>query len=144
MRGFIRQGIGMPTVLWGAFTVIAFVGVLLVNLYLVFPVPPVWLRVLEYLLVGTLLLAWIARARPAAGSFVWRPLMLVLGSALAAGEVAAWSRFHRQPFSIDQWMASLIGIALIAILARFLPPSVLGPWLKVDAGTALPEDKPWK
>lgn len=132
----------MRTVLWGVFTILVFIGAAVVNLYFVFPVPPVWLRILEYLAVGALLLGWIARWRPAAGSFVWRPLMILLGSALAAAEVAAWSNFHRQSFAIDQWMASLIGIALIAILARFLPSPVLGSWLNLER--TLSEDKSCK
>lgn len=114
---------------WGVAALLVYLAIVALNLALAMPQPSVWLRMAEYGVWAVVLLGALARWRPGAGPFIWRPVMLLLGGALAAAEVGAWSRRLGLKFVIDEWMAALIGLALVAILARVLPLSWRAPWL---------------
>ena len=124
----------MNSGLWGLAAVLSYLGLLGLNLALGPFLPSSWPRMLEYMLLAVFMLGFLARWRPEAGPYVWRPVMLLLGSALAAAEVAAWSRKLGLDFVIDEWMAGLIGVAIISILARLLPEGIRLVWLG-QAGT---------
>lgn len=120
--------------LWGLVALLSYIALLGLNLTLGAYLPSAWPRMFEYMLLSVALLGFLARWRPDAGAYVWRPVLLLLGSALAAAEVAAWSRKLGLDFVIDEWMAGLIGVAIISILARLLPEGIRLVWLG-QAGT---------
>ena len=119
----------MKAGLWGLAALLSYLVLLGLNLALGAYLPSAWPRMFEYMLLSVAMLGFLARWRPDAGPYVWRPVMLLLGSALAAAEVAAWSRKLELEFVIDEWMAGLIGVAIISILARLLPAGLRLAWL---------------
>lgn len=115
--------------LWGLSALLSYLVLLGLNLALGEYLPSAWPRMVEYMLLSVALLGFLARWRAEAGPYVWRPVLLLLGAALAAAEVAAWSRKLGLGFVIDEWMAALIGVAIVSILARLLPASLRLAWL---------------
>lgn len=115
--------------LWGLSALLTYLVLLGVNLALGAYLPSAWPRMFEYMLLSVTMLGFLARWRPEAGPYVWRPVTLLLGAALAAAEVAAWSRKLGLDFMIDEWMAGLIGVAIVSILARLLPSGLRLAWL---------------
>ena len=91
-----------------------------------------WAHALLYAGVGMVLLGALARQLPHARPHVWRVLALVVG-AVAAG-LGLWltQPTLRAPASIDAWMAALLGLAIAAILPRWLPAPVTRRWLGIE------------
>lgn len=118
---------------WGALMLLVYGLIAVVNIWLSPPTLPIFWRIAEYALLATVLLGFLARQFPQAGSLIWRPVMIFIGAAMAAAEVSAWSRQLQLPFSTDQWMTALIGLAGVAIVARMLPQSILSRWLGAHA-----------
>jgi hypothetical protein len=84
-----------------------------------------------FFVFGVLLLGAVARWWQNGSPALWRPVMLSVGSLAAALELALWSRPAGGPL-LDQWMAALLGLVAVAILARVVPDRVTRLWLGLD------------
>ena len=91
-----------------------------------------WLYAAGYCVFGSLLLGAVARWWRGGSPALWRPFMLSVGSLAAALEI--WS--HAQGGLVgapgDRWMVALLGLLLVALLARLLPGRVIRWWLGLE------------
>ena len=90
-----------------------------------------WVYGASYFLLGVGLLGTIARGWVRGTPALWRPLMLSIGSLVAALEI--WfhpDRITAQP--VDRWMLALLGLLAAAILARLVPERLSHAWLGVE------------
>lgn len=95
-----------------------------------------WVYGAEFFVLGAVLLGAVARWWRNGSPALWRPVMLSLGSLAAAVELALV-----RPAAgglLDQWMAALLGLLTVAILARLLPDPVNRLWLGIDRRTHPP------
>jgi len=93
-----------------------------------------WAYAAGFFVFGAILLGAVARWWQNGSPALWRPAMLSLGSLAAAGELALLP----QPAGgalLDQWMAALLGLLAVAILARLLPDRINRLWLGIDRRT---------
>lgn len=91
----------------------------------------VWFYGLGYLVFGVLLLGLVARWWWRGSPALWRPAMLSVGSLAAAGEIAlAPAGAGVEP--VDLWMAALLGLVVVALLARIVSPALSYRWLGVE------------
>lgn len=78
-----------------------------------------WTPAIGYGLWAILALGAIARTWPRLGPYAWRPLVIFLGAVLSGLDIFGTNGGATQ--HIDVWMTALIGIALVSIIARFVP-----------------------
>ncbi|MEL5849592.1 MAG: hypothetical protein U7M05_09545 [Candidatus Igneacidithiobacillus chanchocoensis] len=78
-----------------------------------------WTPAVAYGTWAFLALGAIARTWPRLGPYAWRPLVIFLGAILAGLDTFSSSGIAAQ--HINGWMMALIGIALVSIIARFVP-----------------------
>ena len=95
-----------------------------------------WAFGAEFFVFGVVLLGAVARWWRRGSPALWRPVMLSLGSLAAAVELALAPRAGGS--LLDQWMAALLGLLAVAILARLLPDPVNRWWLGIDRRTHPP------
>lgn len=98
-----------------------------------------WVYGAGFFVFGVILLGAVARWWRTGSPALWRPVMLSVGSLAAAVELA----LVPQPAGgalVDQWMAALLGLLAVAILARILPDRVNRLWLGLDRRTHPPGD----
>jgi hypothetical protein len=91
-----------------------------------------WAHALAYAVVGVALLGALARQLPRAQPHVWRVLALVVGAGAAGLGLWLSQPALRAPASIDAWMAALLGLAIAAILPRWLPAPLTRRWLGIE------------
>ncbi len=75
----------------------------------------------------------IARLFDRGGPTLWRPLMLLCGAALAAGQVWLWYARTGTSAAVDLWLSAVLGLAVVALAARALPQRMLFLWYGVRA-----------
>jgi hypothetical protein len=93
-----------------------------------------WGYGIEFFFFGVILLGAVARWWRTGSPALWRPVMLSLGSLGAAVELALRPQVPDGSL-VDQWMAALLGLVLVAILARLLPYRINSLWLGLDRRT---------
>jgi len=90
-----------------------------------------WLYAEGYAVFGSLLLGAVARWWRGGSPALWRPFMLSVGSLAAAIEI--WSHGIGLPdIPVDRWMVALLGLLVVALLARLLPGRILRWWLGLE------------
>jgi hypothetical protein len=91
-----------------------------------------WLYAAGYAVFGGLLLGTVARWWRGGSPALWRPFMLSVGSLAAALEI--WSHAQGDPAGVpvDRWMVALLGLLLVALLARLLPWRIIRLWLGLE------------
>ncbi len=123
---------------WSAATIACF-GIVHVALYLIVPrqaSAPTYGIKLHYALVhvpfGVLLLGALARLLPASGPNAWRSLTLAIG--LPAATAGLWwqQQAGGARLRLDLVAATLLGLAVAALLPRLLPESVVRRWLGIE------------
>ena len=112
---------------WAMVAVCIYMAILVSNRYL--PVNPqmVWVRAGEYALWAAITLGAIARFFPALTPYGWRPVTIFLGAILSGLEIFIGAGPGTK-VRVDEWMTALIGIAVVAILARVLPAAITRLW----------------
>lgn len=114
---------------WLLVAVLVYAAIVLLNGDLPADKAFLWVRAGEYGLLGAILLGGISRLLPGSGPYVWRPLMIVIGAVLSGLEVFLRTQaFPQQAVRIDAWMTALIGLAVVAIVARVAPGRVRALW----------------
>jgi len=91
-----------------------------------------WLYALGYVVFGGLLLGAVARWWRGGSPALWRPFMLSVGSLAAAFEVWAQAQDGLAGVPVDRWMVALLGLLLVALLARLLPVRAIRLWLGLE------------
>lgn len=91
-----------------------------------------WLYAAGYAVFGSLLLGAVARWWQGGSPALWRPFMLSAGSLAAALET--WSRAQGglAGVPVDRWVVALLGLLVVALLARLLPGRVIRLWLGLE------------
>jgi hypothetical protein len=91
-----------------------------------------WLYAAGYAVFGGLLLGAVARWWQGGSPALWRPFMLSVGSLAAALEI--WSYAQAGPVGepVDRWMVALLGLLVVALLARLLPGHIIRLWLGLE------------
>lgn len=91
-----------------------------------------WLYAASYCVFGGLLLGAVARWWQGGSPALWRPFMLSVGSLAAALEI--WSHAQGDPAGvpIDRWMVALLGLLVVALLARLLPGRAIRLWFGIE------------
>ncbi|OYV78543.1 MAG: hypothetical protein B7Z70_09145 [Acidithiobacillus ferrivorans] len=112
---------------WVVVAVCIYMAILVSNRYL--PVNPqmIWVRAGEYALWAAIMLGAIARFFPALTPYGWRPVTIFLGAILSGLEIFIGAGPGTK-VRVDEWMTALIGIAVVAILARVLPAAITRLW----------------
>lgn len=87
-----------------------------------------WAYALAFGGLGIVLQGAVTRTFSALSATLWRPLMLCLGAALAllSGAMLMW--WTGLPINMELWLSALLGLALVAVLARMLPTALLLRW----------------
>lgn len=75
----------------------------------------------------------VARVFERSNSVLWRPLMLLCGAALAAGQVWLWYVHTGTGAVIELWLSAVLGLAAVALAARLVPQRILLLWYGVCA-----------
>ena len=91
-----------------------------------------WAHALLYAGVGVALLGALARQLPHARPHVWRLLTLIVGAAGAGLGLWLLQPAPRAPVLLDAWMAALLGLAITAMLPRWLPTVMTRRWLGIE------------
>jgi hypothetical protein len=95
---------------------------------------PTWFRSLNwvYALIfsgfGVVLQGAITRMFNTLSANLWRPLMLCIGAALALLNAVMLMWWAGLPMSAELWLSAVLGLTLIAVLARILPAALLLRW----------------
>ena len=112
---------------WALVTACIYIAIVAGNPYL--PVNPqmVWVYAGEYALWAATALGAIARFLPGLTPYGWRPVTIFLGAILAGLEIFIGAGPGTK-VRVDEWMTALIGIAVVTILARFLPAAGARFW----------------
>lgn len=90
-----------------------------------------WIYALAFAGLGIVLQGAITRVFEALSPLFWRPIMLCTGAALALLATATMKWLTNVPMSVELWLSALLGLALIAVLARLLPENLLLRWYGV-------------
>jgi hypothetical protein len=90
-----------------------------------------WVYTFAFLVFGIVLQALTARILSSLTASLWRPVMLVVGAALAWLHMWLMQVLTGVPPSVELWMSALLGLAVVALIARVLPASVLARWYGV-------------
>lgn len=91
-----------------------------------------WVYALVYSGLGIVLQGAITRTFSALSANFWRPVMLCLGAALALLNAVIFKWWTDSPMNIDLWLSAVLGLALVATLARVLPQAILLRWYGVQ------------
>ena len=91
-----------------------------------------WLYVAGYVVFGGLLLGTVARWWRGGSPALWRPFMLSVGSLAAALEIWTYAQGNLASVPVDRWMVALLGMLIVALLARLLPRRVIRLWLGLE------------
>ena len=91
-----------------------------------------WLYAAGYFVFGSLLLGAVARWWQGGSPALWRPFMLSVGSLAAALEIWSHTQGELDGAPVDRWMVALLGLLLVALLARLLPGRVIRLWLGLE------------
>lgn len=91
-----------------------------------------WLYGLAFLGFGILLQGAVTRLFGQFSPTIWRPLMLCLGAGLALLQLWIIEATAGIPMSADVWMSAVLGLAVVAVLARVLPEGVVLYWYGVQ------------
>ncbi len=94
--------------------------------------PLSWPYAAGYGVFGILLLGAVARWWQSGSPALWRPFMLSVGSLAAALEIWTHAQGGLAGAPIDRWMLALLGLLVVALLARLLPNRVTRLWLGID------------
>jgi hypothetical protein len=118
--------------LWLFGAALSYATALLGHAWLVTALQPIALRrafdTAAALVWGAVLLGVIARRQPAWPAAYWRLSLLGVGLALAV--LGLWL-VHRR-LALDDLAATLLGLAIAAILPRVLPDRIVWRWLGQD------------
>ena len=90
-----------------------------------------WVYALAFAGLGIVLQGAVARVFEALTPLLWRPIMICTGAALALFAIAAMKWLAGVPMSVELWLSALLGLALVAVLARVLPNGLLFRWYGV-------------
>lgn len=90
-----------------------------------------WIYALAFTGLGIVLQGAVARVFETFSPLLWRPIMLCTGAALALLAVAAMKWVSGVPMNVELWLSALLGLALVAVLARVLPEDLLLRWYGV-------------
>ncbi len=124
--------------LWFGFTTLCYV--LLIAVQLRYPglfsdkQGPAWFRSFNwvYALIfsgfGIVLQGAITRLFNTLSANLWRPLMLCVGAALALLNAVMLMWWVGLPMNVELWLSAVLGLALVAVLARVLPAALLLRW----------------
>jgi len=112
---------------WALVTVCIYIAILVSNRYVPDNPQMVWVYAGEYALWAAAALGAIARFMPALTPYGWRPVTIFLGALLAGLEIFIGTGPGTK-VRVDEWMTALIGIAMVTILARFLPVTIARFW----------------
>ncbi|MEK7304401.1 MAG: hypothetical protein AAB406_03745 [Pseudomonadota bacterium] len=91
-----------------------------------------WLYAAGYFVFGSLLLGAVARWWQGGSPALWRPFMLSVGSLAAALEIWSHAQSGFAGVPVDRWVLALLGLLLVALLARLLPGRVIRLWLGLE------------
>jgi hypothetical protein len=91
-----------------------------------------WLYAVCYFIFGGVLLGAVARWWRGGSPALWRPFMLCVGSFAAAFEIWSHTQDNFASVPVDQWMVALLGMLVVALLARLLPRRVIRLWLGLE------------
>jgi len=91
-----------------------------------------WLYAAGYFVFGGLLLGAVARWWQGGSPTLWRPFMLSVGSLAAALEIWSHAQGGLAGLPVDRWMVALLGLLVVALLARLLPARILRLWLGLE------------
>ncbi len=86
-----------------------------------------WWGAAAYALWAALALGAIARRWPKWTAYGWRPATILLGALLSALAIFVRNDAPSR-LLIDSWMTALIGIAVVTIIARFVPAALARRW----------------
>ena len=126
---------------WAAAALILYIVIWIVNGRIAVDAQTIWLRAGEYALWTALALGAIARRWPAMTPYGWRPLAILSGAALSALEVFLRAGPLANRARIDVWMTALVGIAIVAILARVMPAALRRSWFGQEEGANGPDSR---
>ena len=87
-----------------------------------------WVYALTFAGFGIVLQGAITRVFSALDANLWRPLMLCLGAALALLNTVLLMWWVGLPMNVELWLSAVLGLALVAVLARILPETLLLRW----------------
>ncbi len=91
-----------------------------------------WPYAAGYFVFGSLLLGAVARWWQGGSPALWRPFMLSVGSLAAALEIWVRAQGGLAGLLVDRWMGALLGLLVVALLARLLPTRVIRLWLGLE------------
>jgi len=91
-----------------------------------------WLYAAGYCVFGCLLLGAVARWWQGGSPALWRPFMLSVGSLAAALEIWSHAQGDLAGVPINRWMVALLGLLMVALLARLLPGRVIRLWFGIE------------
>lgn len=91
-----------------------------------------WLYAEGYAVFGSLLLGAVARWWRGGSPTLWRPFMLSVGSLAAAIEIGSHGKIGLADIPVDRWMVALLGLLVVALLARLLPGRIIRLWLGLE------------
>jgi hypothetical protein len=91
-----------------------------------------WVYALAFAGFGVVLQGAITRTFSTLSVSLWRPLMLCLGAALALLNAAVLMWWTGSPMNAELWLSAVLGLALVAVLARALPEELLMRWYGVQ------------
>jgi len=133
--GAEKRGVGRMPVrwVWSIATASIYAAILLISgKYSQVTHASPWLYASGYAVFGGLLLGAVARWWQGGSPALWRPFMLSVGSLAAALEIWTHSQGGFSGGVVDQWMVALLGLLLVALLARLLPVRVIRLWLGLE------------
>ncbi|MHB1202769.1 MAG: hypothetical protein ACYCZC_06445 [Acidithiobacillus sp.] len=120
---------------WAAAASILYIAIWIGNGRIAVDAQTIWLRAGEYALWTALALGAIARRWPAMTPYGWRPLAILSGAVLSGLEIFLRAGPLDNKARIDAWMTALIGIAIVAILARVIPAALRRSWFGQEGKT---------
>ncbi len=126
---------------WAAAALILYIAIWIANGRIAIDAQTIWLRAGEYALWTALALGAIARLWPALTPYGWRPLAILGGAVLSGLEIFLRAGPLDNKMRIDAWMTALIGIAIVAILARVMPAALRRSWFGQEGGTNGPDSR---
>ncbi|OCB03823.1 hypothetical protein BBC27_06275 [Acidithiobacillus ferrivorans] len=112
---------------WALVSLCIYIAILVSDRYLPINRQMVWVYAGEYALWAATALGAIARFLPALTPYGWRPVTIFLGALLAGLEIFIGIG-PATKVRVDEWMTALIGIAMVTILARFVPAASTRFW----------------
>lgn len=87
-----------------------------------------WVYALVFSGLGIVIQGAITRTFSALSANLWRPLMLCVGAALALLNAVMLMWWAGLPMNVELWLSAVLGLALVAVLARILPAALLLRW----------------